>query len=119
MSDEITSACPSCGTVATRETYDIGSGRELSCANCEWCWGADGQRLRAVDVADVMRWAQTQGIVSAMKSPDCPVCGHPPAFLLGNQAFCGNDDCTCLSWNPTITPAENLAGASKIDVEDE
>jgi hypothetical protein len=41
----ITSACPSCGLVATRETYDIGDGPELSCANCEWCWGADGQPL--------------------------------------------------------------------------
>jgi len=37
--------CPSCGTVATRETYDIGDGPELSCATCEWCWGAEGQDL--------------------------------------------------------------------------
>lgn len=38
-------ACPSCGAVAERMVYDIGSGPELSCANCEWCWGADGQPL--------------------------------------------------------------------------
>jgi hypothetical protein len=42
----ITSACPACGLVAERETYDIGSGPELSCANCEWCWGAEGQDLK-------------------------------------------------------------------------
>lgn len=42
----VKSACPQCGTVAKRETYDIGDGPELSCANCEWCWGAEGQLLR-------------------------------------------------------------------------
>jgi hypothetical protein len=41
----ISGPCPSCGVVAERNTYDIGSGPELSCANCEWCWGANGQRL--------------------------------------------------------------------------
>lgn len=38
-------ACPACGAVKRRETYDIGSGPELSCSQCEWCWGADGQPL--------------------------------------------------------------------------
>jgi ssDNA-binding Zn-finger/Zn-ribbon topoisomerase 1 len=38
--------CPSCGDVASRRVYDIGSGPELSCATCEWCWGADGQDLK-------------------------------------------------------------------------
>ena len=47
----ITSACPSCGTVAEREPYDMGSGQELSCADCEWCWGADGQRLKPLPFA--------------------------------------------------------------------
>lgn len=42
----VESACPSCGVVATRMVYDIGSGPELSCANCEWCWGAEGQPLK-------------------------------------------------------------------------
>jgi hypothetical protein len=49
MNDErqtITSACPNCGDVAERSVYDIGSGLELSCASCEWCWGADGQSLK-------------------------------------------------------------------------
>ena len=46
--------CPHCGTVAVREPYDIGSGPELSCSNCEWCWGALGQPLKPLgyDLAD-------------------------------------------------------------------
>ena len=50
----ITSACPNCGLTARRETYDIGSGPELSCSNCEWCWGADGQNLRPLDVQAIL-----------------------------------------------------------------
>ena len=50
---QITSACPNCGVETTRETYDIGSGPELSCANCEWCWGAEGQDLKPVNLVDV------------------------------------------------------------------
>jgi hypothetical protein len=45
----IQSACPSCGKTAHRQTYDVGSGPELSCAWCEWCWGADGQQLQEID----------------------------------------------------------------------
>lgn len=41
----VRSSCPSCGRYEKRETYDIGDGPELSCSNCEWCWGANGQPL--------------------------------------------------------------------------
>lgn len=41
--------CPSCGEKAQGQPYDIGSGPELSCPNCEWCWGADGQDLNPTD----------------------------------------------------------------------
>lgn len=57
----VTSECPTCGLVDERTAYDIGSGPELSCANCEWCWGARGQDLKQMDVAEVRRWAQEQG----------------------------------------------------------
>ena len=50
----ITSACPTCGEVSERETYDIGSGPELSCASCEWCWGAEGQPLQPLDLKAVL-----------------------------------------------------------------
>jgi len=46
----VASKCPSCGTVAERTTYDVGSGPELSCASCEWCWGANGQDLQPLDL---------------------------------------------------------------------
>jgi hypothetical protein len=52
--------CPSCGVVAVREPYDIGSGPELSCAACEWCWGAQGQ-----DLKPLVEWWFT-----------CPRCGR-------------------------------------------
>lgn len=44
----VKSACPSCGEVGRRETYDIGSGPELCCMTCDWCWGANGQELKPV-----------------------------------------------------------------------
>lgn len=45
----VRSGCPSCGAEAERRVYDVGSGPELSCANCEWCWGADGQDLQPLE----------------------------------------------------------------------
>jgi hypothetical protein len=46
--------CPTCGADASHlEPYDIGSGPKLSCSNCEWCWGAEGQPLKALDLATV------------------------------------------------------------------
>lgn len=47
--EPVTQNCPSCGTSITAIPYDIGSGAELSCANCEQCWGADGQPLVPVE----------------------------------------------------------------------
>lgn len=49
-----TTKCPNCGDRATRTIYDIGSGPELSCASCEWCWGADGQLLKPIMYRDVV-----------------------------------------------------------------
>jgi hypothetical protein len=51
--ETVTSACPSCGIVADRDTYDIGSGPELSCASCEWCWGAEGQDLKPLEMPEI------------------------------------------------------------------
>lgn len=48
----ILSPCPNCGKVTGRSTYDIGSGPELSCADCEWCWGANGQDLKPLVAPD-------------------------------------------------------------------
>lgn len=52
--------------------------------------------------------------------PDCPLCGHPPAFVLvgGVQAFCRNDECGCVCWNPSLTQRENLADIGPVELEE-
>ena len=51
-------------------------------------------------------------------TPCCPVCGEDPVFVLGGgtQAFCGNDDCNVLTWNPTKSADENLLNANFVDL---
>ena len=43
-------------------------------------------------------------------TPRCPLCDGPPAIMLpgGIQAFCSNDDCTLLCWDPSRSLDENL-----------
>lgn len=34
--------------------------------------------------------------------PACPLCGHPAALRISvQQAFCGNEECRALMWDPT------------------
>jgi hypothetical protein len=48
---------------------------------------------------------------------NCPGCGEPPALTVGgNQAFCGNDDCRILLWDPALSVTENMAGAHEVDL---
>jgi hypothetical protein len=56
-------------------------------------------------------------VTEILASPDCPVCGHPPAFVLVGavQAFCANDACHVICWNPSLTPAENLADRGEVE----
>jgi len=52
--------------------------------------------------------------------PSCPVCGQPPhPVSMPLQAFCGNDDCNVLTWNPTKSAEQNMfdAGYASIDGE--
>jgi hypothetical protein len=60
-SEPITSACPCCGRVAARMPYDIGSGLELSCVGCGWCWGVFGQPLRPLDIGEAMGGVDQRG----------------------------------------------------------
>lgn len=47
----------------------------------------------------------------------CPRCGHLAVFLIGEQqAFCGNDDCSILMWDPSKTVAQNEADMHEIDL---
>jgi hypothetical protein len=60
---ELVRICPVCGELALGEPYDIGSGPELSCARCEWCWGAEGQQLTPVSSE------QTLALLSRLRRP--------------------------------------------------
>lgn len=51
-------ACPNCGARVEMVPYDIGSGPEMSCTDCEWCWGADGQSLEPLDTERILREAR-------------------------------------------------------------
>jgi hypothetical protein len=48
--------------------------------------------------------------VAEFLTPACPLCGQAPRWLLGGgtQAFCGNDDCTILTWDPSQSLDDNL-----------
>lgn len=78
------SACPSCGVVAWRQTYDIGSGPELSCASCEWCWGAEGQELQEINWRriDQVEWAKRHEPDDRYREyPSHPLHGVPRMIL--------------------------------------
>lgn len=36
----------------------------------------------------------------------CPMCRTAPTFALTDQAFCGNEECGLLCWQPSMTWAE-------------
>lgn len=40
----------------------------------------------------------------------CPSCHQPAAIAFAEQAFCGNDDCRIVTWDPSKTLDENLDG---------
>lgn len=46
-------------------------------------------------------------------TPGCPFCGQSPVWVFGGgtQAWCGNDDCTLLMWDPSLSLDENLLNA--------
>lgn len=47
----------------------------------------------------------------------CPGCGELAAYALGNsQAFCGNDDCAILIWDPGKTAEELHADMHFVDL---
>lgn len=52
--------------------------------------------------------------------PNCPMCGEPPLFAMGpTQAFCGNDDCTLILWNPSVSLDDNLLEAGVVHLPGE
>ena len=51
-------------------------------------------------------------------TPRCPLCWSEPAIVIpgGIQAFCGNEDCMLLCWNPSLTLEANLRDAGVVDL---
>jgi hypothetical protein len=51
-------------------------------------------------------------------TPNCPLCSGPPAMViggaLGTQAFCGNDGCTLLLWDRSLSLDDNLLNAGVV-----
>ena len=49
-------------------------------------------------------------------TPRCPLCDSLPMMVFGGgtQAFCGNDDCTLLTWNPSLSLDANLLDAGVV-----
>lgn len=48
----------------------------------------------------------------------CPGCLKPAAFrIVGQQAFCGNDDCKVLAWEPDMD-ASQFANSITVDLVD-
>ncbi len=56
------------------------------------------------------------GEYEKLPCPRCPLCGELPmlAMIGFTQAFCGNDSCTLLCWNPSLTLDENLLDAGVV-----
>lgn len=54
-------------------------------------------------------------MIPKLLCPNCPLCGHPPEFVLAGavQAFCGNDACDLILWNPSETLDDNLTNAGR------
>jgi len=51
--------------------------------------------------------------------PYCPVCDRLAVFIVGDeQAFCGNDDCRVLMWDPTMSVADNMADATEVNLSE-
>lgn len=57
--------CPNCSGKFAAEPYDIGSGPEVCCPNCDTCFGANGQPLNGLD--PVRSFTSRQELVSLLE----------------------------------------------------
>jgi len=54
-----------------------------------------------------------------VKCPLCPVCDSEPLFPINPalaQAFCSNDDCLVLTWQPWESREKNLLDAAPVTI---
>lgn len=48
-------------------------------------------------------------------TPNCPVCDQPPKLVISpTQAFCSNDDCRALMWDPQQPADVQLANEQQV-----
>jgi ribosomal protein S27AE len=52
---------------------------------------------------------------AVVKQPTCPWCGQLPFLGLDSQAFCGNNACAAITWNPRLTARELIENAHRIE----
>lgn len=52
--------------------------------------------------------------------PTCPLCGSVPPFIYPSfaQAFCTNEDCDVILWEPWVSLAQNLMNANTVKWHD-
>lgn len=51
-------------------------------------------------------------------APPCPGCAQPAKYVMTDQAFCGNDDCRVIAWNPTKTMDEMMDNSQVVEFGD-
>lgn len=63
-----------------------------------------------------MRYEKVSDPMANILTPRCPLCCGLPMLVLGGgtQVFCGNDDCTLLTWNPSLSVDDNLMDSKVI-----
>ena len=55
--------------------------------------------------------------MTGIPTPRCPLCSHLPMITLGGgtQAFCGNDSCEILTWDPSKSVDDNLTDVNFVE----
>jgi len=83
IEETVTSSCPTCSAVRARTTYEVGSGPELSCLSCDWCWGANGQLLTPLEADEAginasIAQAKINAPIASPESKSGPICLGDP-----------------------------------------
>jgi hypothetical protein len=50
------------------------------------------------------------------QTPNCPLCDKPPAFVIGDTALCGDDECKTLFWDRSKTMDQLILNMGLVDL---
>lgn len=89
--ERVTRECPSCERVQELDVYDIGSGPELSCPHCEWCWGANGQALTPLSITQMQAMVE-ESEIAQLPRQDRPGFAIRALRRVEARFFCGPED---------------------------